>query len=166
MRHLGASVRGCPTLVAHGEGTGSAGPVGKGRASGVAAPDPDAEEIEIEGENPSALESDVSAPQACGNVAAGRKGDLEYLAFIGVEGAQEDTQVCLVVVNTSGERTRLKLNLKCKTGFAGSGFRSGLTPDRESRTMIDRTVERVRNPPKPFGEWMEPGEIAFIDFEI
>ena len=107
-----------------------------------------------------------AAPVACANVAAGRTGDLEYLAFIEKEGEPEDTQICLFVVNTSGERMRLKVNLKSKSGLTGPGFRRRLTLDAKTGGMSDRTTERVHDPLKPFCEWVEPGEITFMDFRI
>ena len=106
------------------------------------------------------------APVACANVAAGRAGDFEYLAFIEKEGEPEYTQICLFVVNTSGERMRLKVNLKSKSGLTGSGYRHSLTPEAKTGGMSNLTTERLHDPLKPFDEWLEPGEIAFIDFRI
>ena len=167
MRHLWVSLAIHPTLIAHGEGATTAAPAQKktGASAAAIALDDDSD-LEIGGESVAETFQDGAAPLACANVAAGRTGDLEYLAFIEKEGEPEDTQICLFVVNTSGERVRLKVNLKSKSGQTGSGFRRRLTPDAKTGGMFNQTTERLHNPLKPFDEWVERGEIAFIDFRI
>lgn len=167
MRHLWASLAVHPTLIAHGEGATTAAPAQKKAVAPAAkiALDDDGD-LEIGGESVAETFQGGAAPVACANVAAGRTGDLEYLAFIEKEGEPEDTQICLFVVNTSGERMRLKVNLKSKSGLTGPGFRRRLTPDAKTGGMSDRTTERVHDPLKPFCEWVEPGEITFMDFRI
>lgn len=168
MRHLWASLAVHPTLIAHGEGASAAAPVRqkKAGASAAAIALDDDGDLEIGGESIAETFQAGTAPVACANVAAGRTGDLEYLAFIEKEGEPEDTQICLFVVNTSGERVRLKVNLKSKSGQTGSGFRRRLTPDAKTGGMFNQTTERLHNPLKPFDEWVEPGEITFLDFRI
>lgn len=166
MRNLWTSLYIHPTLIAHGEGASTV-TVGKKKSTApVIKMDLDDEDIVMGGESIEETMAAGNAPQACANVAAGRTGDLEYLAFIEKAGAPEDTQICLFVVNTSGERVRLKVNLKSKSGLTGPGFRSSLTPDVKTGGMFNRTTERLHDPLKPFGEWIEPGEIAFMDFRI
>lgn len=167
MRHLWATLALHPTLIAHGEGATTAAPAQKktGTSAAEIALDDDGD-LEIGGESVAETFQGGATPFACANVAAGRTGDLEYLAFIEKEGEPEDTQICLVLVNTSGERVRLKVNLKSKSGLTGPGFRRQLTPDAKTGGMSNLTTERLHNPLKPFDEWIEPGEITFLDFRI
>lgn len=167
MRHLWASLVLHPTLIAHGEGATAVAPqTTKRKSAPTVDPGLDDDEFAIEGEPLVDLVATVAAPAACANVAAGRTGDLEYLAFIEKTDQVEDTQICLMIVNTSGERKKAKVLLKSKSGLTGPGFRRSLRPAESADCMLNQTTERRHDPLKPFEEWIEPGEITFIDFRI
>lgn len=165
MRHLWATLALHPTLIAHGEGASAAPPPAEKKSGPTAEIGLDDDFSDV-GEVLSDTFSGGAAPVACANVAEGRTGDLEYLAFIEKAGEPEDTQICLVLVNTSAERVQATVRLKSKSGMTGPGFRRSLKPDGKAGGMSNLTTERRHAPPAPTVEWIEPGEITFLDFRI
>lgn len=164
MRHLWVSVGVHPELAAHGEGRAS-----KKNASGLSTDlDLDSKGMvdSLAGE-----ELDGSAPVACANVAAGKPGDVEYLVFIEPSDGVWSAHGCVVAVNTSKERVLLNPDLrnldpKAKQGLARRGYRRSLKPDGKSGGMVNMTTERIRYAPDQLNEWIESGEIVFIDFQV
>ena len=162
MRHFWAATTGNRSLIGHGEGATSAG---------APAPTPKAPAADI------ALDGDVGmdaielsdaltpgpAPRACANVAAGKPGDVEYLVLLAPPVPDDGQRVCLVIVNTTGERVTIHLNVNKGGGNVTSGWRRRLVPDAETGAMRNSTRERAG---KPFAEAVEPGEVTFLDFRI
>ena len=72
-------------------------------------------------------------------------------------------RVCLFLVNTTGERVTIHLDVNKSGGNVTSGWRRRLVPDAEKGAMRNSTRERSG---KPFAETVEPGEITFMDFRI
>ena len=169
MRHFLATAQLHPYLKEHGEGTfvdEKAANLAKKPAvvSGAA------EDLDLS--DPSAMDelSDPfaagHAPKACAAVAEGRPGDLEYLVFSeasGSSGVGTYPQVCLAVVNTTGEPVELGLKILEK-GSPGSGFRRNLRPDPATGAVVNLTIPRGPHKGKGFSEPLAPGEISFMDF--
>ena len=103
------------------------------------------------------------APVACANVAVGKPGDVEYLVLLAPPIPDDGQRVCLVLVNTTGERVTIHLDVNKSGGNVTSGWRRRLVPDAEKGAMRNSTRERSG---KPFAETVEPGEITFMDFRI
>lgn len=161
MRHLWVATAGNRSLVGHGEGATSAvAPRKRERARTV-----DDLSLDDLGELSLDLgkaETGGPAPLACANVAAGRPGDVEFLVLLAP--VQDDGQrVCLVLVNTTGERVRLSVDVNGNGGDVSSGWRRRLVPDKEGGGMRSSTRERAG---KPLSETIEPGEVTFLDFRI
>ena len=108
-------------------------------------------------------ESYRPVPVACANVAAGKNGDVEYLVLLAPPVENDGQRVCLVLVNTTGERVKLSIDVNKKGGSVSSGWRRRLVPDEEKGVMRNSTRERWG---KPFSETIEQGEVTFLDFRI
>lgn len=162
MRHLWVVTNLNRTLVAHGEGasSGKAADVRSSATAAKASVGLDDEEDLIELQD---AEQSGPVPNACSNVAAGKPGDVEYLALMAPPTKDDGQHGCLVLVNTTGERAKLSLNVNGQGGSAGP-WRHGLVPD-ESREIKMRDFTRTCGG-KPFAETLEPGEVAFIDFRF
>ena len=169
MRHLWVSLAAHPMFVAHGEGTRAKERSPKKRASEPL--------TELDLDSRDAVDSlageelDDSAPQACANVAAGKPGDVEYLVFAEPPNGSEVLHGCVVAVNTRREKVLLNPDLwnldpRVKYGLSKRGFRRSLRPDGESGGMVNMTTERIRYSPEQLGEWIGPGEIVFIEFQV
>jgi hypothetical protein len=87
-------------------------------------------------------------PKACANVANGDKGDVEYLAL-----RNGKDRICLVMVNTSGKRVKMTVELKSK--------KTGNCTYR--RMFIDPETKKVRR--EAMGSFAQPGLpfVASID---
>lgn len=161
MRHLWVATTGNRSLVGHGEGANSA----EAAQPAVKAPVAD---IALDNDFGAAVElADAAtpgpAPVACANVAAGKPGDLEYLVLLAPPVPDDGQRVCLVIVNTTGERVKLSVNVNKNGGNVTSGWRRRLVPDEKTGTMRDSTRERSG---KPLTETVEQGEVTFLDFRI
>lgn len=164
MRHFWVVTNGNHTLVGHGEGATAA-------PKRTEAKIPTAD-IALDDGFGGALELNDSAtpgptPVACANVAVGKTGDVEYLVLLNpaleTEGQHVVQRVCLVIVNTAGERVKLSVDVNKNGGNVSSGWRRRLVPNEAKDAMINSTRERLS---KPFTETIEPGEVTFIDFRI
>lgn len=164
MRHFWAVATKCVSIISHGEGATSdksTQPLKK-----VSAPqsemtldiDSAEETIELSDAFTPAL-----APMACANIAAGKRGDVEYLVLMSGVDMDGERTLSLVVVNTSGEKATLKLNVNKNGGNVTSGWRRRLVPDKDSGKIKNSTRQRFG---KPFSETVDDGEVTFIDFRI
>lgn len=169
MRHLWATARVHPHLMGHGEGAAVEVQAQKKERKDVATPD----DMDLESSDALAiddLEEAVSAgfaPQACANVAEGRAGDLEYLVFAQDPGVADDkSQMCVAVVNTTGEPVKLGVKLKSRTGFTGWGYWRQMKPDPETGAFSNLTFPRAPRDQNQFVETIAPGEISFLDFRV
>ena len=165
MRHFWVVTNGNRTLVGHGEGATSAEtvqPAPKGPVADIALDDDFGAGVEL-----TDAATPGPAPLACSNVAAGKPGDVEYLVLVNpaleTEGQHVVQRVCLVVVNTTGERVKLSVNVNKNGGGVTPGWRRCLVPNEAKDAMINSTRERFS---KPLAETLEPGEITFLDFRI
>lgn len=165
MRHFWVVTNGNRTLVGHGEGATSAEaaqPAAKAPVADIALDDDFGAGVEL-----TDAATPGPAPLACSNVAAGKPGDVEYLVLLNpaleTEGQHVVQRVCLVVVNTTGERVKLSVNVNKNGGGVTSGWRRRLVPDSGTGAMRNSTRERFS---KPLAETLEPGEITFLDFRI
>ena len=163
MRHFWAATTGNRSLVGHGEAATSA-PREKKTAKKpvvVASMDDDSlvgDVVEL-GED----ETYRPTPVACANVVAGKSGDVEYLVHQAPPVHDDGQRICLVVVNTVGERVKLFIDVNGTGGNVSGGWRRRLVPDADKGVMRNSTRERWG---KPFAETIEPGEVTFIDFRI
>lgn len=169
MRHFWAAAVVQPHLMGHGEGSFVEEAAAKqAKRPAVADVSTDLELSDSAGvdaldEGPAA----APAPQACARVAEGRPGDLEYLVFSqapGVEG--NDAQMCLAVVNTSGEPVELGVKITNKCGQTGSGYWRQMKPDPKTGAFANLTFMRGPKETGKFIETIAPGEISFIDFRV
>ncbi len=160
MRHFWASTTRNRSLIGHGEGASSAAArtEAKAPAADLALDDDFGAGVEL-----ADAATPGPAPHACENVAAGKPGDLEYLVLTAPPVPDDGQNVCLVIVNTTGERVKLSLDVNKAGGNVTSGWRRRLVPDETKGTMRDSTRERGG---KPFAETIEPGEVTFLDFRI
>lgn len=169
MRHIWATAAVHPHLMGHGEGA----------AVEVRAPKP--EKLSSSTDEDTNLESNESlrlddleeamatgtAPVACENVVAGRKGDLEYLVLAEKPGVEDDeSQMCVAVVNTSGESVEFSVKLKSRTGFMGGGYWRRMVPDPKTGAFTNITHCRGPRRRNEFTETIKPGEIGFLDFRV
>ena len=161
MRHFWAVTTGNRSLVGHGEGAAPA-PDKKAAKKPVATVSLDDDGL---GDVIELGESGANrpAPVACANVAAGKNGDVEYLVLLAPPVENDGQRVCLVLVNTTGERVKLSIDVNKKGGSVSSGWRRRLVPDEEKGVMRNSTRERWGN---PFSETIEQGEVTFLDFRI
>lgn len=162
MRHLWAVTTLCRKLVGHGEGATE----GEAKQSAKAAHG--AAGLSLDGDDFGSLELDDAytpgpAPVACANVAAGKPGDVEYLAFLGPPMDKDGSRVFIFIVNTSGESMKISVDVNKNGGNVSSGWRRRLVPDAEKGVMLNSTRERFS---KPLAETVEPGEVTFLDFRI
>ena len=82
----------------------------------------------------------VASPKACANLADGKNGDVEYLAL-----ANGSDRLCLVMVNTSGRRTKYTVETKGKK-----------TGDCTIRRMyVDPGTKKVKR--EAYGGYSQPG---------
>lgn len=161
MRHFWAATTSCRSLVGHGEGATCAGSVQNEAKHQKGLPsDDDGGLGELELDDAC---STTPAPVACENVIGGKPGDVEYLVLAGPTVIEEGRRICLVLVNTTGERVTLSLDVNKQGGDVASGWRSRLLPDREKGAMRESTRERSS---RPFSETVEPNEVTFVDFRI
>ena len=160
MRHFWATAAVHPYLTGHGEGTFAET---KPPKTGAAAADLDLESADsLDLEQLEDAVADGFAPQACAKVAEGRAGDLEYLVFSDASPAVEgSSQMCLAVVNTTGEQVELGVKLVSKTGDVGTGYRRRLVPDPKTGGFSNSTRPRWGKT-----ETVAPGEITFMDFNV
>ena len=160
MRHFWASTTRNRSLIGHGEGASSAAArtEAKAPAADLALDDDFGAGVEL-----ADAATPGPAPHACENVAAGKPGDLEYLVLTAPPVPDDGQNVCLVIVNTTGERVKLSLDVNKAGGNVTSGWRRRLVPDETKGEMRDSTRERGG---KPFAETIEPGEVTFLDFRI
>jgi hypothetical protein len=162
MRHFWAVTTGNRSLVGHGEGATSAGVVRKKTMAptvGLALDDGDgAGTLEL---NDAATPG--PAPVACANIVAGKPGDVEYLVLLAPPVENDGQRVCLVLVNTTGERVKISVDVNKRGGDVSSGWRRRLVPDETKGAMRDSTRERTS---QPLAEEIEPGEVTFLDFRI
>ena len=162
MRHFWAVTTGNRSLVGHGEGAAPT-PVKKAAKKPVATISLDDEGIGNDVIELGEAETCAPAPVACANVAAGKNGDIEYLVLLAPPVEKDGQRVCLVLVNTTGERVKLSIDVNKKGGSVSSGWRRRLVPDEEKGVMRNSTRERWGN---PFSETIEQGEVTFLDFRI
>ena len=160
MRHFWASTTRNRSLIGHGEGATSAAArtETKAPAADLALDDDFGTGVEL-----ADAATPGPAPHACENVAAGKPGDLEYLVLMAPPVPDDGQRVCLVIVNTTGERVKLSLDVNKAGGNVTSGWRRRLVPDEAKGEMRNSTRERGG---KPFAETIEPGEVTFLDFRI
>jgi len=161
MRHFWAATTGNRSLVGHGEGATSASTRKEAKV-------PTADiSLDDEGLGGAVELNDAetagAAPVACANVAAGKKGDVEYLVLLAPPVEDDGQRVCLVIVNTTGEQVRLSVDVNKAGGNVSTGWRRRLVPDKETGAMRNSTRERQS---RPFAEKIEPGEVTFLDFRI
>jgi len=162
MRHFWAVTTGNRSLVGHGEGAAPT-PVKKAAKKPAATISLDDEGIGNDVIELGEAETRGPAPVACANVAAGKNGDIEYLVLLAPPVEKDGQRVCLVLVNTTGERVKLSIDVNKKGGSVSSGWRRRLVPDEEKGVMRNSTRERWGN---PFSETIEQGEVTFLDFRI
>lgn len=169
MRHFWATVVVQPHLIGHGEGTFAEKDGAKrAKAAAVDADDMGVDALDSPGlDDLEAAFGAGSPPKACANVADGRTGDLEYLVFAERLGdADESCQMCLAVVNTSGEPVELSIKPRSKHGRVGDGYWRQLKPDPETGVPVSRTFPRSQRKPDRFIETIAPDEVSFLDFRI
>ena len=171
MRALWAASARTPHLVGHGESAAivTAGPAaqqkGKKKTSAPSLDDMSLDDDDsLDAEEMAETLTAGTAPVACANVAAGRLGDLEYLALLADtdKGEKDGGRMCLVIANTSGEQVKLSVKPNTKYGASGDGFRRRFVPDEKTGKM--KYILRER-----FGgvkESIEPGEVTFLSFAI
>ena len=82
----------------------------------------------------------IASPKACANLADGKNGDVEYLAL-----ANGSDRLCLVMVNTSGRRTKYSLETK--------GKKTGNCTIR--RMYVDPGTKKVKR--EAYGGYSQPG---------
>ena len=103
---------------------------------------------------------------ACANIAEGRLGDLQYLAlFANPDPGEEEGsggRMCLLMVNTSGERVKVSVKINTPLGGSGNGFRRRFVPDEKTRKMSVSLIERFGR----VAEELEPGEVTFVSFRM
>lgn len=103
---------------------------------------------------------------ACAKLADGRLGDLQYLALFADPDAGEEEgsggRMCLLMVNTTGERVKVGVNLNTRLGGSGNGFRRRFVPDGKTGRMSVSLRERFGR----VSEELEPGEVTFVSFRM
>lgn len=144
LRYLGVAFRDQPFVMAHGEAN----------SMEVTKPKTNTPDLEQDLDEGADLLGDDSGlqiavrPKACANVANGNKGDVEYLAL-----RNGKDRICLVMVNTSGKRAKMTVELKSK--------KTGNCTYR--RMFIDPETKKVRR--EAMGSFAQPGMpfVASID---
>ena len=103
---------------------------------------------------------------ACAKVADGRLGDLQYLAlFANPDPGEEEGsggRMCLLLVNTTGEKVKVNVRLNTRYGGSGNGFRRRFVPDEKTGKMSASLRERFGG----LSEELEPGEVTFVSFRM
>lgn len=162
MRSLWAEAYRNPILVAHGEGsTASVTAKKKAKAPTANVALDDANESEALELNDAVTPG--SAPTACGRVAAGKPGDVEYLVLSAPPVERWGERVCVFLVNTTGEKAVISVSAGKKGGDVTRGWRRRLVPDGKKGAMVSSVRERFGD---LLSETVEPGEVTFFDFRF
>jgi len=99
----------------------------------------------------------VPSPKACGNVAAKKKGDVEFLALY-----NGSDRMCIVLVNTSGKRTRVTTDLKKMKSGNATYRRMYLDP--ETKEVKREALGAYGQPGLPFTSVIDPNCIETVTF--
>lgn len=136
LRYLGLAFRDHPYVMAHGETKSMDTMKGKNNS-----PDLEQDFDDVTGGFGGDDNFEVVVrPKACGNVADGKTGDVEYLVL-----RNGGDRICLVMVNTSGKRSYLTVDLKSK--------KTGNCTYR--RMFIDPRTKKVTR--EAMGSFSQPG---------
>lgn len=95
-------------------------------------------------------------PKACGNVAEGKQGDVEFLSLRN----NGSDRLCLVMVNTSGERAKVTVDLKAKK--SGNCTYRRMFIDPETKKVRRQAMGSFSNPGFPFVATIDPDCIETI----
>lgn len=97
----------------------------------------------------------VASPKACANLADGKTGDVEYLAL-----ANESDRLCLVMVNTSGKRTRYSVETKGKK--TGNCTIRRMYLDPETKKVKREAFGGYGQPGLPYTSYVEPDAVETV----
>lgn len=153
LRYLGVAFRDHPIVCAHGES--------------------ETEEAVKDNDNSPDLDQDfedatggfggeenikiVPAPRACANVAGKKKGDVEFIALY-----NGSDRMCIVLVNTSGKRTRVTTDLK-KMKSGNATYRR-MFIDPETKKVRREAIGAYGQPGLPFTSIIDPDCIETVTF--
>ena len=136
LRYLGQAFRDHGTVLTHGESASS-----EAAKSKSISPDLEQDFDDLTGgfggEDNMKI---IASPKACANLANGKTGDVEYLAL-----ANGSDRLCLIMVNTSGKRTKYTVETK--------GKKTGNCTIR--RMFLDPGTKKVKR--EAFGGYGQPG---------
>ena len=97
----------------------------------------------------------VASPKACANLADGKTGDVEYLAL-----ANESDRLCLVMVNTSGKRTKYSVETKGKK--TGNCTIRRMYLDPETKKVKREAFGGYGQPGLPYTSYIEPDAVETV----
>lgn len=97
----------------------------------------------------------VASPKACANLADGKTGDVEYLAL-----ANESDRLCLVMVNTSGKRTKYSVETKGKK--TGNCTIRRMYLDPETKKVTREAFGGYGQPGLPYTSYIEPDAVETV----
>ena len=154
LRYLGLAFSEHPIVLTHGEiKSMKAAPTKESQNS----PDLEQEFDDLSGGFGGEENFDVAIrPKACGNVAEGKQGDVEFLSLRN----NGSDRLCLVMVNTSGERAKVTVDLKAKK--SGNCTYRRMFIDPETKKVRRQAMGSFSNPGFPFVATIEPDCIETI----
>ncbi len=97
----------------------------------------------------------VASPKACANLADGKTGDVEYLAL-----ANDSDRLCLVMVNTSGKRTKYSVETKGKK--TGNCTIRRMYLDPETKKVKREAFGGYGQPGLPYTSYIEPDAVETV----
>lgn len=97
----------------------------------------------------------VASPKACANLADGKTGDVEYLAL-----ANDSDRLCLVMVNTSGKRTKYSVETKGKK--TGNCTIRRMYLDPETKKVKREAFGGYGQPGLPYTSYVEPDAVETV----
>ena len=151
LRYLGQAFRDHGTVLMHGESASSEAAKSKNSSPDL---DQDFDDLTggFGGEDNMKI---IASPKACANLADGKKGDVEYLAL-----ANGSDRLCLVMVNTSGRRTKYSIETKGKK--TGNCTIRRMYVDPETKKVMREAFGGYGQPGLPYTSYVEPDAVETV----
>lgn len=151
LRYLGQAFRDHGIVLMHGESASSEAAKSKNSSPDL---DQDFDDLTggFGGEDNMKI---IASPKACANIADGKNGDVEYLAL-----ANGSDRLCLVMVNTSGRRTKYSIETKGKK--TGNCTIRRMYVDPETKKMTREAFGGYCQPGLPYTSYVEPDAVETV----
>ena len=151
LRYLGQAFRDHGTVLTHGESASA-----DAAKSKTSSPDLEQDFDDLTGgfggEDNMKI---IASPKACANLADGKTGDVEYLAL-----ANDSDRLCLVMVNTSGKRTKYTVETKGKK--TGNCTIRRMFLDPETKKVKREAFGGYGQPGLPYTSYVEPDAVETV----